>query len=131
MTVGAVTLIGCLVLLVRMMLAPEGDPLFADLEQGGEDGSAPHGLWATLAWFAFLLVLSSLLGLVLALAIFFVAFLRMRAGVSWARTLVECLRRHTGRFALLARRRGGHTRPRLPAGAPAGIRQAPLATDLT
>ncbi|MGR3758216.1 MAG: tripartite tricarboxylate transporter permease, partial [Tranquillimonas sp.] len=52
-TVGAVTLIGCLVLLIRMMLAPEGHPIFADMERGGEDGNAPHGLWATLGWFAF------------------------------------------------------------------------------
>jgi putative tricarboxylic transport membrane protein len=87
-TVGTVTLIGCFALLIQMMQAPEGDPIFADLEQGGEDGRAPHGLWTTLAWFAFLLGVSSLLGFVLALAIFFVAFLRLRAGVSWSRTLV-------------------------------------------
>jgi TctA family transporter len=87
-TVGAVTLIGCFVLLIRMMLAPERDPIFADLEHGIEDGAAPHGLWTTLAWFAFLLVLSSLLGFVLALGIFFLTFLRTRAGVSWARTLI-------------------------------------------
>jgi hypothetical protein len=87
-TVGTVTLIGCLVLLVRMIRAPEGDPIFTDLERGGEDGGAPHGLWSTLGWFAFLLAASSLLGFVLALTIFFVAFLRMRARVSWTRTLV-------------------------------------------
>jgi putative tricarboxylic transport membrane protein len=86
-TVGTVTLIGAVVLLIRMIRAPEGAALFADLERGDEDGGAPHGLWTTLAWFAFLLVLSSLLGFVLALAIFFVAFLRARAAVSWARTL--------------------------------------------
>jgi len=86
-TIGAVTLIGSFALLIRMMLAPAGDPIFADLEQGDEDGNAPHGLWTTLAWFAFLLVLSSLLGFILALGIFFLAFLRMRAGVSWLRTV--------------------------------------------
>ena len=86
-TVGMVTLVGCFVLLIRMMQTPEGDPIF-DLEQDGEDSGAPHGLSTTLAWFAFLLALSSLLGFVLALAIFFVAFLRTRAAVSWTRTLV-------------------------------------------
>jgi len=87
-TVGAVTLIGCLVLLIRMMLAPEGHPIFADMERGGEDGNAPHGLWATLGWFAFLLALSALLGFVLALAIFFVAFLRYRARIGWILAVV-------------------------------------------
>ena len=87
-TVSTVTLIGCFVLLIRMMIAPEGDPLFADLEQGGEDGAASHGLWTTLAWFAFLLVLSSLLGFIMALGIFFLAFLQIRAGISWTRTLI-------------------------------------------
>ncbi|MEM8951511.1 MAG: tripartite tricarboxylate transporter permease [Pseudomonadota bacterium] len=88
LTVGTVTLIGCLVLLIKMMLAPEGHALFADQEQGGEDGSAPHGLWPTLAWFGFLLVLSSLFGFIIALTIFFLAFLRIRAGISWAQTLI-------------------------------------------
>jgi TctA family transporter len=87
-TVGTVTLIGCFVLLIRMMLAPEGDAIFADQEQGGEDGSAPHGLWPTLAWFGFLLVLSSLFGFIIALTIFFLSFLRIRAGISWAQTVI-------------------------------------------
>lgn len=87
-TVGAVTLIGCLALLIRMMLVPETDAIFADHEQGGEDAEAPHGLWATLGWFAFLLVLSSLLGFILALGIFLVTFLRVRAGVRWLQTLL-------------------------------------------
>ncbi len=87
-TVGSVTLIGCFVLLIRMMLALEGDAIFADQEQGGEDGSAPHGLWPTLAWFGFLLVLSSLFGFVIALTIFFLSFLRIRAGIGWAQTVI-------------------------------------------
>ena len=75
-------------LLVRMMRAPESDAIFADREAGGEDASAPHGLWPTLAWLAALLVLSSLLGFILALGIFMVAFFRLRAGISWARTAI-------------------------------------------
>ena len=86
-TVGAVTLICGFGLLIQMMRAPESHSLFADFERGGEDASAPHGLWATLGWFALLLVLSCLLGFVLAATIFFLAFLRIRADVSWRRSL--------------------------------------------
>lgn len=88
LTVGIATLIGCVVLLMRMRAAPEGHALFADNEQGGEDAEAPHGLWSTLGWFAALLAMSALFGFVIALAIFLVAFFRLRAQVSWARTLV-------------------------------------------
>jgi hypothetical protein len=87
LTVGIATLIGCAFLLLRMRSAPEGDAIFADNEQGGEDAEAPHGLWSTLAWFAALLALSALLGFIFALAIFLVAFFRIRARVSWGRTL--------------------------------------------
>lgn len=87
-TVGLVTLVCGLVLLLRMVRAPEGHALFTDMEKGGEDSTAPHGLWATLAWFGFLLVLSSLLGFVIAATIFFVTFLRIRAQVSWLRTII-------------------------------------------
>lgn len=88
LTVGTVALIGCFVLLIKMMLAPEGDALFADQEQGGEDGAAPHGLWSTLGWFGALLLLASLFGFVIALTVFFLAFLRIRAGVSWMQTVI-------------------------------------------
>ncbi len=88
LTVGIATLIGCVVLLMRMRVAPEGNALFADNEQGGEDAEAPHGLWSTLGWFAALLAMSALFGFVIALTIFLVAFFRMRAQVSWARTLL-------------------------------------------
>lgn len=84
-TVGIVTLIACAALVVSMMRQPETSPVFADLESGGEDAEAPHGLWTTLGWFAFLLGLSALVGFVLALTVFLVSFLRVRAGVSWTR----------------------------------------------
>ncbi len=87
-TVGIVTLIACASLIVSMMKQPETAPVFADLEAGGEDGSAPHGLWSTLGWFAFLLGLSALVGFVLALSVFLVSFLRLRAGVSWIRACI-------------------------------------------
>ncbi len=88
LTVASVGIVALLGLLVRMMRAPESDAIFADREAGGEDASAPHGLWPTLAWLAALLVLSSLLGFILALGIFMVAFFRLRAGISWARTAI-------------------------------------------
>ncbi|MDU8945433.1 tripartite tricarboxylate transporter permease [Ovoidimarina sediminis] len=87
-TVGIVTLIACAVLLFRMARAPADDAVFADLEAGPEDGGAPHGLWSTLGWFGLLLILASLLGFILALGVFFVLFLRMRAGCGWVQTLI-------------------------------------------
>ena len=82
LTVGLVTLAGCLALLWRMRRAPDTDDVFIDLERG-EDGTSPFGLWATMAWFLALLVLSFLLGLILALVVFLVAFFRIRGGLGW------------------------------------------------
>ncbi|MEM8788448.1 MAG: tripartite tricarboxylate transporter permease [Pseudomonadota bacterium] len=88
LTVASVGIVALVLLLIRMMRAPEDDAVFADREAAGDDATAPHGLWPTLAWFGGLLVLSSLLGFILALAIFLVSFFRLRAGLSWARTAV-------------------------------------------
>ena len=82
--VASVCLIGCALLIIRMMLKPETDTIFADRERNGEDAEATHGLWPTLAWFAALLVLTSLLGFILALVIFLFAFMFVRAKVSIA-----------------------------------------------
>ena len=79
--VAGVCLVGCLVLLIRMMLRPETDTIFADREKNGEDVEAVYGLWPTLAWFAGLLILTSLLGFILALGLFLFAFLKIRAGL--------------------------------------------------
>ncbi len=86
-TVGSVTLVCCFALLIRMIRAPETDPVFADRERG-EDGQADHGLWTTLSWFLGLLVLSSLVGFVLALSVFLVAFLRVRASLRWSKVVI-------------------------------------------
>jgi hypothetical protein len=88
LTVGTVTLLACVLLIVRMMRAPESDEVFVDLEAGGEDSRAPEGLWATLGWFVGLLVLSSIFGFIIALTIFLVAFFRVRARLGWAMSLV-------------------------------------------
>ncbi|MEL6124818.1 MAG: tripartite tricarboxylate transporter permease [Pseudomonadota bacterium] len=80
--VGGVALVGGFILLVQMMLKDESHPLFADREvQEAEDNV--HGLWSTLAWFAGLLLLTALVGFILALAVFLLAFIRIRAGRSW------------------------------------------------
>ncbi|MGZ2256017.1 tripartite tricarboxylate transporter permease [Roseobacter sp. A03A-229] len=79
--VSGVTILACVILLVQMMIRPETHPLFADRELIDQDANA-HGLWSTLAWFAGLLVLTALLGFILALAIFLFGFIRYRAGRS-------------------------------------------------
>lgn len=79
--VSGVAIVGCVILLVQMMLADEGHALFADRESDSTEDNA-YGLWSTLAWFAGLLILTSLFGFVLALALFLFAFIRLRAGQS-------------------------------------------------
>ena len=83
--VAGAAILGTLVLLVQMMLSHEAHPLFADREAGEQERSG-RGLWETLAWFAGLLVLTSLTGFIIALTLFLLAFLRRRAGRSWAGT---------------------------------------------
>mgnify|MGYP001827064625 CR=1 FL=1 len=87
-TVAGLSLIGALILLVQMRRSPESSPLFADGEHTGEDASAPIGLWPTLFWFISLLVLTALFGFVIALGIFFVAFLTLRGRENWPRTAI-------------------------------------------
>ena len=88
MFVGAVTIVALVLLLIQMMNRNETDTIFADKEVDGDDATAPHGLWSTLAWFAGLLLVTSLIGFILALAMFLVAFFRIRAGETWPRTLI-------------------------------------------
>jgi putative tricarboxylic transport membrane protein len=83
LTIGAVTLLGCFALLWRMRRSPATDDVFIDLEAGGEDSRAPHGLWSTLAWFIALLILTGLFGFIIAASIFLLAFFRRRGRVSW------------------------------------------------
>ncbi|OED47389.1 tricarboxylate transporter [Rhodobacteraceae bacterium (ex Bugula neritina AB1)] len=85
--VASVSLVGALILLVQMMLKPETHTLFADRETGTEALGNTYGLWPTLAWFAFLLCLTAVTGFIIALAVFLVSFLRVRAELSWGQTL--------------------------------------------
>jgi len=74
--------------LMQMLKAPPNDPVLADGEQVGEDSTAPHGLWSTLAWLVGLIVLSAVFGFVIALGVFFIVALRMRAGLAWSRVVI-------------------------------------------
>jgi hypothetical protein len=71
-----------------MILRPETNAIFADKEAAGDDAEAPHGLWSTLAWFAGLIVATGLVGFILALLGFLLAFFRIRAGCGWGKTLI-------------------------------------------
>jgi TctA family transporter len=77
--VASVSLVCGLILLVQMMLSPETHTIFADRETAEEAKDNVYGLWSTLAWFAFLLVVTGLVGFIIALAIFLWSFLRVRA----------------------------------------------------
>lgn len=83
LTVGLITLAGCLALLWRMKRTTPEDEVFIDLEQGVEARESSYSLWGTLSWFFALLAMSFVLGLILALVAFLVAFFRIRAGLSW------------------------------------------------
>ncbi|AXS42155.1 tripartite tricarboxylate transporter permease [Breoghania sp. L-A4] len=87
-TISAISLLACFSVLIRMIRSPSDDAVFADREFAGEDKDAPHGLWTTLAWFAALLVLCTLIGFILALSLFLIVFLRIRAGISWLKVFL-------------------------------------------
>lgn len=88
LTVSFIGIVSCCMLMIRIFRAPQTDIIFADRESSGEDADAPHGFWRTISWFVFLLVLSSLVGFVLALLVFLLAFFRLRAECSWRRALI-------------------------------------------
>ncbi len=82
MFVAMVAILGCVILLVQMMRSPETHDVFADRANDPAEAEE-HGLWATLAWFAGLLVATALFGFILALAGFLLLFIRIRAGKDW------------------------------------------------
>ena len=79
MFVASVSLVAGLILMVQMMIKPEGDAVFADRIQDKEEMEMTHGLWPTLAWFAGLLVATSIFGFIIALAGFLLLFFHFRA----------------------------------------------------
>ena len=85
LVIASITVLCGVILLVQMRLKPETDILFADRETNLSEENR-YGLWVTLRWFAGLLILTSLLGFILALALFLFSFFRLRAGLSWVQT---------------------------------------------
>lgn len=88
MVVTGVGLLASLLLLWQMRRRPETDDVFYDREIGEGEAQAPHGLWPMLCWFVGLLVLNALFGFIIAISLFFVAFLRIQANISWQRILI-------------------------------------------
>ena len=86
--VASVAFVAGLVLLVQMMLKPEGDAVFADRAAEAEEQDMKFKLWPTLAWFGGLLLATSLVGFILALAGFLLLFFHFRAQLSPLRTIV-------------------------------------------
>ena len=87
MFLSSVGLLCIIVMLIRMVRLPASNTIFADREVF-DQGLLTHGLWPTLAWFGFLLILTSLFGFILALVVFLMAFMRFRAGLSWVATSI-------------------------------------------
>ena len=87
LTIATASVVCGVVLLVQMRLKPETDAVFADRENSKEE-VYQFGLWATLRWFAGLLILTSLVGFIIALGVFLVSFFRLRAAISWRQTLI-------------------------------------------
>jgi len=86
--VASVSLMAGIILLVQMMLKPETDAVFADRAADAEEQSMPHRLWPTLGWFGGLLIATSLVGFILALAGFLLLFFHFRARVSPIKTCI-------------------------------------------
>ena len=87
LTVACLAIFAMGLLLIKMRRSPATNNLFFDVEVGGEEAEAPHGLWKTLAWFLSLLGLTALFGFIIAITLFFISFLRIRGGATWMRTM--------------------------------------------
>jgi len=91
LVVGGVTTAFALLVLWRMRRRPLSDPLFHDEEIIGEDANSKSSLLMVFLTFIALLALTALFGFIIASVIFFLAFLRISAKASWARTLLLTL----------------------------------------
>ncbi|MDQ1849763.1 tripartite tricarboxylate transporter permease [Gemmobacter fulvus] len=88
----SVTVVGIVMLGVLLWELWHGKPghhshFDAELIDTQSGCAPPRGLWAGLGWMAALILLAVLLGFVLAVAVFFLAFMRLRAGATWLRSL--------------------------------------------
>ncbi len=59
----------------------------AELSSGQADRTDVNSLWSGLLWLAALVAFSALVGFVLGTAIFFIAFMRLRVGATWGKSL--------------------------------------------
>lgn len=89
LSVAVVGLVIVSVLLWELWVGKPGHHSHFDAELTGEHvGKAGvHGMWSGLGWLAALVVLSTLVGFVLGVAVFFLAFMRLRVGATWFRSL--------------------------------------------
>lgn len=91
-SVAAIEILFVLYLLWVFTLGPRENAANADSEAGpetdGGGGAAMGSLWPNVGWIAALCGGTALVGFMLALIGFFVAFLRIRAGVSWLAVVV-------------------------------------------
>ena len=85
MFIATVGLFCVVTMLIQMVRLPSSHVIFSDREASNGDHPA-RGLWPTLAWFGFLLTLTSLVGFILALLVFLLTFMRFRAALSWIKT---------------------------------------------
>ena len=90
MGVAVVGLVFGIILLIHLVRGHSDHPAFFDYELVG-DHVGQEGLgwfWSGPAWIAGLVVGTAIFGFYIAMIAFFLAFLRIRAGASWAKTLV-------------------------------------------
>ncbi|WP_106478005.1 tripartite tricarboxylate transporter permease [Phytohalomonas tamaricis] len=80
------TLIG--IMLYRQLRCRAGDPINQDAERNGENAALPVGFYHYILWFAGLILGCYLVGYVIAMTLFFVVFLLLKARASLLRTSV-------------------------------------------
>lgn len=88
--VAAVAAVFAAALLGTLALGAPDAPAIHDGEARGADAGATGagGMWGGALWIGGLVGLTALLGFLLALIVFFLAFLRLRARAPWRRTLI-------------------------------------------
>ncbi|WP_232622855.1 tripartite tricarboxylate transporter permease [Pseudorhodobacter sp. MZDSW-24AT] len=89
LSVAVVGLVIVSVLLWELWFGKVGHHSHFDAELTGDHVGKPEvkGLWSGLIWLSVLVGLSALVGFVLGVAAFFLAFMRLRVGASWLKSL--------------------------------------------
>lgn len=88
--VGVVGAVFGLILLIHLWRGHEDHPAFFDYEIVGDHvgNEGNSWFWTGPAWIAALVAATALVGFYIAMIVFFVAFLRLRANASWTKTVV-------------------------------------------